>query len=301
MRLCVVDPFLRINNFELQLDNLHFFLLVLATVLLAAGGYAINDYFDTFTDQLNKPDRLLVDRKISRKSAMFTHLVMIILGVGLGIFLSFYIKVPGLSVLFILPAGLLWFYSASYKQQFLIGNLLVSFMTAGVPMLVIFYELPLLNRTYGDIMIRNHTNFNYIFFWVAGFSFFAFVTTLLREIIKDSEDFEGDSAYGMNTIPIALGTKTARIIMLSLISICIGMLVWILFGFIMFSQDFTDYLSGMYFLFLLIIPFMILFFIIIRAGSKRDYFIASQITKGIMIAGILYSIVVRYIILNKLN
>jgi len=289
------------NNFEIQLDNLHFFLLVFTTVLLAAAGYVVNDYFDIYTDRLNKPEKVIIDELISRKSAMIMHLVMNILGVGLGIYLSFYIELPGLSVVFILPAGLLWFYSTNYKRQFLIGNILVSIMSAGVPILVIFYELPLLNKTYGPIMIDNQANFNYIFFWIAGFSLFAFLITLLREIIKDSEDFEGDNAYGMNTIPIVLGMKNAKIIMLSLIIICVILLLWVLVKFILFTQDFKDYYSGIYFLLMLVAPFIILFIRLIHARSKRDYHIASHLTKGIMLAGIFYAFVVRYIVLFRLS
>jgi 4-hydroxybenzoate polyprenyltransferase len=161
--------------------------------------------------------------------------------------------------------------------------------------------MPLLNKAYGEIMIRHHANFNYILFWISGFGFFAFLTTLLREIIKDAEDYEGDSAYGMNTIPVVLGTRATKIIILALILICFFLLLWVLVRFILLSSDFTDYLSGLYFLFFLFIPFAIIFIRIINAGSKRDYYITSQITKGIMVTGILYAFLVRYIILFEIK
>jgi 4-hydroxybenzoate polyprenyltransferase len=301
MRYCIIAPFLKINNFVLQLNDIHFSLLVLATLLIASAGYVINDYFDTRTDRLNRPEQVVIDRQIPRRYAMLMHLLMNFLGVGLGVYLSFYIKVPGLSIIFIITAGLLWFYSTNYKRQFLIGNILVSLMTASVPMLVILYEMPLLNKAYGLIMIRSHANFNYIFFWIAGFGYFAFIMTLLREIIKDTEDFEGDSAYGMNTLPIVLGIKSTKIILISLLCICIASLLWILLKFIFFNRDFTDYFSGGYFLLFLFTPLFILLIKLIIAKTKRDYYMASQLTKIIMLAGIFYAFIVRYIVIFKLN
>ncbi len=299
MRWCLISPFLRINNFSLQLDPFHFLLLVLSTVFIAAAGYIINDYFDTRTDRLNRPDRVVIDRQISRRKAILLHTILNIAGVAMGIYLAFYIQVPGLSVIFLLASGFLWFYSTHYKRQFLIGNLLVAFLTAAVPMLVILFELPLLNREYGKIMISHHVSFIYIFNWIAGFAFFAFLTTLIREIIKDSEDFEGDSAYGMNTLPIIVGIKYTRVVLVSLISILMVSLAWVILKFILISGAKTDYLSAGYFLILLIAPSILLIVRVISARNREDYHKASGITKLIMLAGIMYAFLVRFIVLNQ--
>jgi 4-hydroxybenzoate polyprenyltransferase len=300
MRYCIILPFLRINNFSLQLDGFRFFLLVFATVIIAAAGYVINDYFDTGTDRINRPNELVIDRTIPRRQAMMLHFILNIIGVAIGVYLSFYIGVAELSLIFILATGLLWFYSTNYKRQFLIGNLVVSAMTGTVPLMVILFEMPLLNREYGLIMISHQANFNYIFFWILAFSFFGFLTTLLREIIKDAEDFEGDSAYGMNTLPINIGRKNTKIIISLLIALSLGMLISIFIKFLLHRGDSIDYISGSWFVFFLIIPFLFLLYKVITAENKRDYHIASQVTKIIMLAGILYSFIVRYIVLNQL-
>ncbi len=49
-----------------------------------------------------------------------------------------------------------------------------------------------------------------IIYWVGGFAFFAFLTNLIREIIKDIEDFEGDIAYGRNTVPVVIGVLSCK-------------------------------------------------------------------------------------------
>jgi 4-hydroxybenzoate polyprenyltransferase len=300
MRYCIISPFLKINKFDLQLNEFHFFLLVIATVLIAAAGYVINDYFDTGTDRLNRPDKVVINHSIQRRQAMLIHSLLNIIGIALGIYLSFYIGVPELSVIFLIATGLLWFYSTNYKRQFLVGNIVVSIMTGIVPLMVILFEMPLLNKKYGLLMIQYQANFNYIFFWIAAFSFFAFLTTLLREIIKDAEDFEGDSAYGMNTLPIIIGRKNTKIVIISVILACLLILILTFIRFLLYRGISLDYLTSGYFLLFLVIPFIVLIYRILIAKQKEDFHIASQVTKFIMLAGILYSFIVRYIVLHEL-
>jgi len=301
MRHMIIAPFLRINNFELQLNELHFALLVLATTLIAAAGYTINDYFDTRPDRVNRPGEVVIDKQVSRQFAINLHTILNIIGISLGIYLSFYIKIPGLSVLFLLTAGMLWFYSTNYKKQFLIGNFIVSLLVGTVPILVVLFEMPLLNREYGHIMLKAEANFNYIFYWVAGFGFFAFITNFIREIVKDAEDFEGDRAYGMSTFPIVTGMLFTRVIIISLILVLLALIAFVLFKYILLSGEGFDYLTAFYFLVLVIIPLFLIIFKIIIAKSKRDYHISSQILKFVMLSGVLYSLVVYYTLYFRIN
>ena len=296
MRYLIMEPLLPNSDFQLQFGNLQFFLLVLSTVFIAGAGYIINDYFDTRTDMINKPARVVVGVEVGRRQAMILHAMLNIIGVGIGIYLAFYIKLPALSLVFMLATGLLWFYSTTYKRQFLVGNLSVSFLTGLVPMMVVLFEIPLLNRAYGEQMLLHNASFNYIFAWVAGFSFFAFLSTLIRELIKDAEDFEGDSAYGMKTVPIVLGSGWTKLIMVGLIVFTMALLIFVLWRFILFSVNPADYLSLAYFLVLLIMPFGLLTVIVIRAEEKRDYHRASTLIKLIMLLGILYSVMVFFLV-----
>ncbi|MCK4746009.1 MAG: UbiA family prenyltransferase, partial [Bacteroidales bacterium] len=126
MRLFIVVPILAVNGFEPQLDHFHFFLLVFSSIAITAAGYVINDYFDMKTDLLNRPSTVIVGRKISRRWAMILHIVLNTTGVFTGVYLSWYVGMPGFGLAYVLAAGLLWFYSTTYKRQFLIGNLIVS-------------------------------------------------------------------------------------------------------------------------------------------------------------------------------
>jgi 4-hydroxybenzoate polyprenyltransferase len=268
-------------------------------MLIAAAGYIINDYFDTQADLINKPARVVVGVTVSRKVAMILHAVLNIMGVGIGVYLAFYVGLPSLSLVFVLSTGLLWFYSTNYKRQFLVGNLIVAFLTGLVPLMVVLFEIPLLNREYGEVMIRYDASFNYLLAWVSAFSFFAFITTLIREIIKDAEDLEGDNAYGMRTVPIVLGTFWTRFVVVLLIAVIIFTLLFLLFKYIFFSVDPVDYISLFYFSLFLILPLILLAIQVMTARDKRAYHRASTLIKLVMLFGICYSVVVFYLVSFK--
>ncbi len=292
MRFAIIYPILKVYNFTLQLSEFNFFILVLSTCCLTAAGYVINDYFDTKTDTLNRPNRVVVGNQISRRSAMALHIVLNVIGVLGGFYVSYRVGHIKFGFIFILVSGILWYYSTNYKRQFLIGNILVSILTGLVPLMVILYEMPVLNQAYYDILILGEIKLNPIFYWILGFSFFAFITTLIREIIKDTEDFEGDSAYGRNTVPIILGIFYTKIIIIGLSLITLISIVIVYLKFLQGSLITLIYLSiG------LIIPFLLLIFKIITAKLKKDYKVASGLLKIIMLFGILYSLVAAYIFL----
>lgn len=301
MRFAIISPILRINGFELQLGEFHFLLLVLATVMITAAGYVINDYFDTRTDMLNRPDKVIIGRQISRRTAIILHWGLNFAGILTGFYLAFHIGVPLLGFAFVFVGGLLWFYSTTYNRQFLVGNLIIALLTALVPVMVVLFEIPMLNREYGNILKISQTNFNHILAWVGSFGYFAFITTLIRELIKDIEDYEGDTAQGRRSVPIVLGIRYARVIVggliiLTLVSLAYLYSVYLMTGF--YGE--TDYLSLIYFILFLMIPFALLFYKVAGAGKREDYTFSNSLAKIIMLSGLLYSLLVRYIIVTSL-
>ena len=276
----------------LQMPLFDFILLVLATVLLTAGGYVINDYFDIKTDLINR-GKVIVGTKIPRKQAMMWHNILNLLGVALGFYVSWKSGYIWMGVLFLIVSGLLYFYSASYKRQFLVGNVIVALLTAMVPMLVVIYEAPFLFSYYAISAVKI-PSIAIIFWWVGGFAVFAFITTLTREIIKDIEDFEGDVAYGRNTIPVVIGILTTKIVTICLIAITIAMLCLSWFFFV------KDYVTLVYLSVFVVIPLIVVIYLVIRSTSRRQLHIASRLMKIIMLTGILYSVVVRVLVTYNL-
>ena len=291
IRYFVILPLLRQENLTLQLSNGLFAWLVVATVLITAGGYVINDYFDRKMDRVNKPGSVIVGKMIYPRHAMAYHLIFSISGVLIGTWVSFRAGLLFLSLIFYMVSGLLWFYSTTYKREILLGNTIVALLTALVPFLVLLYELPLLARNYGATispLVR------YLLIWVLGFSLFAFMLNLIREIIKDAEDFEGDQAFGKNTVPVVWGMKITRWITSTLLSATVFLLLlaWYLF--------LPDLITLVYFLLLLIIPICIVMGVVLWGHDRKSYHFASIILKFIMIAGLFYMIAVN-IIINRLS
>ncbi len=293
MRWSIIKPILEVYEFKLQFSELHFFFLVMATVFITAAGYVINDYFDTKTDLVNRPETVIIGRVLNRRWAILLHVIFNTIGIGLGAYISIYIGMPMLTIVFVFITGILWFYSTTYKRQFLIGNIIVAILIALVPLMVILFEIPLLNKEYGLLMKELRSDFTHIILWVSAFAIFAFLLTLIREIIKDVEDFEGDSAYGRKTMPIVLGILNSKIVIITFILTTLFSLLYINFRFL------NDTITLIYFIVLLIIPLVFLVYKIIVAEDKKDYHRASNLSKLIMLAGILYALVANYIIIQN--
>jgi 4-hydroxybenzoate polyprenyltransferase len=273
---------------SLQFPWYDFVLLVTATVFITAGGYVINDYFDIKTDLINK-GKVIVGTKIPRRQAIMWHSVFNIAGVAAGLYISYKAGYIWLGTMFLVVSGLLYFYSASYKRQFLIGNIIVALLTAMVPMLVVFYEWPALYKYYTLNAIRL-PQINFIIYWVGGFALFAFLTNLIREIIKDIEDFEGDTAYGRNTVPVVIGVLTSKIVSICLITITIIMLYLTWHFFV------NDTITFIYLTVAIVLPMLFVIYKLVFSNDKKQLHRASSIMKIVMLTGILYSVVVKVIL-----
>jgi 4-hydroxybenzoate polyprenyltransferase len=250
--------------------------LIGASVLIAAAGYIINDYFDLNIDRINKPGKLVIDKRIRRRWAIVWHLVLSVTGLAL----SFY--VDGLIGLFNLGAVLLlWFYSTTFKRQLLIGNVIISLLTAWVVLVLYMAELSFLIRHVND---REHAEMvRSIFKHAVLYGGFAFIISLVREVVKDIEDMEGDARYGCRTMPIAWGVPAARIFSL----------VWlfVLFGALAVLQVYALQLHWWWFVpytaVAVMVPTGLVFDRIRNARATQEWAEASVLVKGVMLAGIL--------------
>jgi len=287
IRHCVLVPLLNQVNMDPQLPERLFIILVVGTVLITAGGYAINDYFDRKLDRVNKPQSLIVGRLINPRHAMAYHLFFSVLGIIAGCWVALKSGQLYLSLVFFMVSGLLWFYSTTYKRELILGNILIALMTAMVPFLVLLFELPLLARHYGSDI----TPFTrYILIWVLGFSLFAFLLNLAREVVKDAEDFEGDQAYGKKTIPVVWGMQAARITATALVMLTVVLLIltWLFF--------IPDTITLIYFIALLILPLFIVLIVLFRSETQVSWHKANILLKLIMLSGLGYMFMVKLII-----
>jgi 4-hydroxybenzoate polyprenyltransferase len=234
--------------------DLKLFLLSGSTVIIAAAGYIINDYYDVKIDLINKPERVVIGKQVARRYAILFHSALSITGTAIGFFLDWKI-----GVINFFSAFLLWWYSNYLKRQPFIGNFVVALLT-GLSIVLI----NILYKTYEPL--------------VDIYSIYAFAMTLIREIVKDMEDLKGDNTFGCKTLPIIWGTRKTKFL--------IYFLMTILFASVIFINQLYTQLPLLYFFAFLLVPLVFLFARLVRADTKKDFYYLSQWCKVIMLLGI---------------
>jgi 4-hydroxybenzoate polyprenyltransferase len=207
---------------------------VLASVLIAAAGYIINDYFDINIDAVNKPEKLVVDKIIGRRWAIILHILLSLAGIAISFYLDIRLKSYWLGLANTLCVFLLFGYSIALKKKLLIGNVLISALTAWVIMVVYFSVQFVYTHSLKTVEIEftSLSSLTRISLLYAGF---AFVISLIREVIKDMEDRDGDARYGCKTMPIVWGIPVSKVftavwLVVLMAAICIVQLYVLPFG-----------------------------------------------------------------------
>ncbi|WP_462318821.1 geranylgeranylglycerol-phosphate geranylgeranyltransferase [Marinilabilia sp.] len=289
LRYGLLIPVLHHYGVSPELSHVKFGLLVLATVLLAASGYVINNYFDVSIDRINRPDNVVVGRQIPRRTALLLHVILTITGVFIGLFLAYITRKENYALMFIVIPGLLWYYSTTLKKQVLVGNLTIALLTALVPFVVVSLEFATLARAHGEAILHSKAC-STAWFWTTGFAFFAFISTLMRELIKDMEDIEGDKEAGCHTLPVEMGIEYSRTVVIILAIASVTALWIILF---MVPRLYESYLTWGYFFLFHTIPYLLLAYKSLKAQTREQFHQASNLSKIIMLMGILFILVAR--------
>ncbi len=263
------------NEVPLALSELEFFLLVLSTILIAAGGYVINDINDVVTDRVNKPSKMLIGSTISEKTAYNIYMTVTVMGVFIGLYLSNVIYRNDFLAIFIIVAATLYMYSTYLKQTILFGNIAVSLMLSlSILILPIFDLVPI-------VFPGNKTLMQTVFQITFDYAVIAFIINLLREIVKDIEDVDGDYNAGMRTLPIAIGKgRTSQIVFYaSLIPIAL------ILGYIYKYLSELVFAAG-YIMFFVVAPLVFFSVKAYSATNKSDFKLLSNTLKVVILLGI---------------
>lgn len=286
----VVVPLLKTSEFTPSLHTWQFLLIVLSTVLIAAGGYVINDFFDKDIDAANGIGKV---HDFSGWTMKTLYFVFSIIGIAIGLYLTYALKLRQFALTYLLTAALLYFYSASYKRLPLVGNFVVAFLTAVAVFLPAFadYELQYAFRDIKLPVINNKMyNLRLIIAIAAAYAFFAFLISLVREIIKDMEDIEGDREFGCNTLPIVAGINNAKLIAIGLLLLIVGLIL-----FLQIKQAWWESLPVFGYTILFVqLPLLILSVKLFLSAEKKHFKVASMIAKVVMVGGILSLPVFKY-------
>ena len=288
MEKWVAVPILDKAAFGEQLPWYVLVLLIIATVLIAAGGYVINDYFDVKIDRINRPDEVIVTRSISKPVAMQLSLWLSGIGIVCGIIVAILLRSWTLGILFILVPGLLWFYSSSYKRLFMVGNLIIALLAALTPLLVAMANMAILRLRYETILPYISLPHD-LYAWLGGFALFAFLLTWIREIIKDMQDQMGDRELECHSMPIVWGEKWTKVFVTFLVVLTIAIIGHLWWHVLPFPTNWNS-LSTRYIALGIIIPMLSILWLLWAAKIPSDYKTCQQVVKLTMLLGMLYSI-----------
>lgn len=280
---CVIRPMAAWSAVPVFLSTFHFILLTLSTVLIAAAGYIINDYFDVRIDLINRPQKVIIEKVIGRRAAILWHSLFNVLGFLLALYLAR--KLGNYFVVSIQLACtiLLWFYSTTFKRQFVTGNVVVALLTGLTVMILAVYEPALYPHiSFRYFLVEHGRVLVNPFGVIAVYTYFAFMLTWMREIVKDMEDFKGDAEDGCVTMPIRIGLQrsTRYVIFFGILAIaplCVAAVK-------LFSGSWS--ILGIYIFVALIVPLVLWLLFLPRKATAGHYGEASRRLKLIMLAGI---------------
>ncbi len=280
---CIL-PFVYKGVITTGLSSGIFYLLVFASICIAAAGYIINDYFDLNIDLVNKPSKLIIEKYISRRWAMVFHLCLSLTGLAISFYAGYKLKNIYIPFFNLLSIAGLWFYSTTFKQKLLIGNVIISILTAWVILVI----------TTAEYKIRhNPVDNSYIISRLLKVSFlyagFAFIISLIREVVKDMEDIEGDVKYGCKTMPIVWGIPVSKVFA--------GVWLVVLAGGVAILQFYVLqlgwWLSAVYCVLLIIIPLLLILQKLYMAQRASHFSRLSSAIKMVMFTGIVSMIFFR--------
>jgi 4-hydroxybenzoate polyprenyltransferase len=265
------------SNIHPNVRGWNFVLICLSSVLIAAAGYIINDYFDLNIDRVNKPDKLVVERIIKRRWAIVWHIILSAVGIAIGFYIDFTTHIWLLGFSNAVCVFLLFVYSTSLKSRFLVGNVLISLLTAWVILVVAWCEYNHLIKTNYNLRADKILRITFLY---AGF---AFVISLVREVVKDMEDVEGDRKYGCKTMPIVWGFNATKVFVAVWLIVLVGTLIVVQ----LYALRLGWWISVIYGLLLIVAPLIVIIKKLYDAKTSENFHRISSLVKFVMLTGIL--------------
>ncbi len=284
--VCILDTSLHAVSLKPLIEGNTLFMIMASSIFIAAGGNIINDYFDLNIDQINKPDKLVVDRIISRRWVIAWHLIVSFIGIALSFYVDWKIHSHLIGWANLGCVLLLFIYSASLKKKFLVGNILVSLLTAWVILILCLPEFHIITVNNPALIKANNKIFKYGVLYAG----FAFILSLVREVVKDMEDIDGDRRYGCKTMPIVWGLNATKVfvaVWLIVLTITMTILQF-------YVLQFGWWMSCLYCVLLIILPLVWILRKLFDAQTQNDFHTLSSVIKAVMLAGILSMAFIKF-------
>lgn len=261
-------------SIQLGMSKFDFFLMVVSTILIAAAGYMINDVFDIETDQINKPEKQYINRIITNRTAFICSLLLSLTALGLSIWLTVHLKIWIAAALLITALIVAWWYAVFLKKSLLWGNLAVSCMSAGTIAMAWIIENQSAQIPSEAALVITKI--------IISISIFAFLLSLMREIIKDMEDIEGDKLIKCRSLPIVKGISFTKFILYTISTFTLLLIVIIQFS----LTDLSKLMAALWLFGFVEIPVLIFIRQLASARTKTNYHQLSLLLKWIMLGGL---------------
>ncbi|MBC7887508.1 MAG: geranylgeranylglycerol-phosphate geranylgeranyltransferase [Ferruginibacter sp.] len=286
---CIIIPSLPESYYQqnYKLTPMLFYLLVTASVLIAAAGYIINDYFDINIDRVNKPGKMVVEKFINRRWAIILHLVITFAGLVLSGYVSLKTSLVVIAANIVCTL-LLWVYSTTFKKKLLSGNIIISGLTAWTVLVLYFATNTTLTLAPG-LPSAIASGMHRIYKFAALYAGFAFIISLIREVVKDIEDMEGDARYSCKTMPIVWGVPATKVFVGVWLVVLISALAIVQF----YVLQIGWWLSALYVLLLVIVPLIMILQKFYQAQTTVQYHYISNMIKLVMLTGICSIILIK--------
>lgn len=287
---CVMSPLAYYSTIDVFPSSYAFYLLVISLIFITAGGYVINDYFDVETDKFNKPEKIFIPNVFSHKEAKLFYVILTFIGLASGLVSSVMVlnvKFYMLFAVIVLIACSLYSYSSTYKRKLFVGNLIVSLLVAISVFLPYLFEILYLSDNLLVLSTCNDLAKNIVYF-VLIYTVFAFVLTLIREIIKDAEDTEGDGRTHCRTIPVVFGLNKTKAILYVLIVLLLVLLS--VYELILFELELFVAFAFMAFVSLSSVLVIVKIY---KAKKYQDFHSLSVMSKVMMLIGLLSMLFLR--------
>jgi 4-hydroxybenzoate polyprenyltransferase len=273
LRYLIFIPVYGFYSLNAGMGSLHYLLMITATILIAGAGYISNDYFDVVADRINKPGKDYIGIKIQAGSVLAIALIMSFFAMIVAIALTISIQSPVPAFILLLALAVAWWYAIKLKRSFIWGNVAVACMSAGTIAMAWIIEYQF--SQVPDEAFRIVTGI------IAAISIFAFLLSLMREIVKDIEDIEGDSLIKCKSLPIVKGIPFTKTVVLMLSGITLVLLLISQF----YLLEYLKYAAVMWLFIGVEIPLIFFLPALKNADGKADLHKLSTMLKWIMLGG----------------
>lgn len=263
-----------------KLNYIDFFLLVFSTMLIASAGYIANDLNDQITDEINKPDKVYIDKHFNRRTVLAIAYLLSFLSILSSILLLIHLGSLVVFLLLNLALSIVWWYAFKLKRTLVWGNLAVASMSASTIPLLFIAEISANTKWFA---VGSSEMFNLLMEVFLALAIFAFLISLIREIVKDMEDVEGDKQIHCRTIPLVFGIEKSKMLVYTL------SIITLLLLFVSQWQIFNKGLFVAFYWLIVAVDIPLIFFMIQlkRSMKKKDFHMTSKLLKFIMLTGIL--------------